>query len=56
MHLLTWILIGTLIGWGTGKSLKGNGYGPFKDVFLGPWGFARLSFVRFPGSLYAAGN
>lgn len=35
MNLLTWILVGTLIGWGTGKLLKGEGYGPLMDVFIG---------------------
>ncbi len=35
MHLLTWILIGSLIGWGAGRALKGNGYGPFMDIFMG---------------------
>jgi uncharacterized membrane protein YeaQ/YmgE (transglycosylase-associated protein family) len=35
MHLLTWILVGAAIGWGTGKAIHGNGYGPFRDVVLG---------------------
>lgn len=35
MNLLTWILVGTLIGWGTGRLLKGDGYGPLMDVLMG---------------------
>ena len=35
MNLLTWILVGTLIGWGTGRLLKGEGYGPLMDIFMG---------------------
>lgn len=35
MNLLTWILVGTLIGWGTGRLLKGDGYGPLMDMFMG---------------------
>jgi uncharacterized membrane protein YeaQ/YmgE (transglycosylase-associated protein family) len=38
MHLLTWILVGAAIGWGTGKAIHGNGYGPFRDVVLGMGG------------------
>jgi uncharacterized membrane protein YeaQ/YmgE (transglycosylase-associated protein family) len=38
MHLLTWILVGTAIGWGTGKILKGRGYGPLMDIFMGAAG------------------
>jgi len=35
MYLLTWIFIGVLVGWGAGRILKGNGYGPFMDVAMG---------------------
>ena len=35
MHLLTWILVGAAIGWGTGKILKGQGYGPLMDALMG---------------------
>jgi uncharacterized membrane protein YeaQ/YmgE (transglycosylase-associated protein family) len=35
MHLLTWILVGGVVGWGTGRILEGNGYGPFRDVVMG---------------------
>lgn len=35
MNLFIWILVGTLIGWGTGRLLKGEGYGPLMDIFMG---------------------
>jgi uncharacterized membrane protein YeaQ/YmgE (transglycosylase-associated protein family) len=35
MNLLIYILVGTLIGWGTGRLLKGEAYGPLMDVFIG---------------------
>ena len=35
MYLLAWIFIGVLVGWGAGRILKGNGYGPFMDVAMG---------------------
>jgi len=38
MDVLTWILVGTAIGWGTGKILKGEGYGPIMDGFMGASG------------------
>ncbi|HEX2697980.1 MAG TPA: hypothetical protein VHM28_09745 [Anaerolineales bacterium] len=28
MNLLTWIVIGAVVGWGAGKVFQGNGYGP----------------------------
>jgi uncharacterized membrane protein YeaQ/YmgE (transglycosylase-associated protein family) len=38
MDVFTWILVGTAIGWGTGKILKGEGYGPIMDGFMGASG------------------
>ncbi len=35
MVLFAWIFIGVLVGWGPGRSLDGNGYGPFIDVVMG---------------------
>lgn len=35
MHLLTWVLVGAALGWGTGKILKGQGYGPLMDALMG---------------------
>jgi uncharacterized membrane protein YeaQ/YmgE (transglycosylase-associated protein family) len=35
MYVLAWIFIGVLVGWGAGRLLEGNGYGPLMDVVLG---------------------
>ncbi len=35
MYLFAWIFIGILVGWGAGRLLEGNGYGPFVDVAMG---------------------
>ena len=38
MYLLAWIVIGAVVGWGTGKVFQGNGYGPFMDILMGVGG------------------
>jgi uncharacterized membrane protein YeaQ/YmgE (transglycosylase-associated protein family) len=38
MYLMLWILIGVVVGWLAGKSLKGNGYGRSMDVVMGAGG------------------
>jgi uncharacterized membrane protein YeaQ/YmgE (transglycosylase-associated protein family) len=35
MYLLAWIVIGAVVGWGTGRVFQGNGYGPFMDILMG---------------------
>jgi uncharacterized membrane protein YeaQ/YmgE (transglycosylase-associated protein family) len=35
MHLLAWVGIGAVVGWGAGRILQGNGYGPFMDILMG---------------------
>lgn len=35
MHLLAWVGIGAVVGWGAGRVFQGNGYGPFMDVLMG---------------------
>lgn len=45
MYLLAWILVGTAVGWGTGKVLKGNGYGPFMDIAMGIGGAVTGGFL-----------
>jgi uncharacterized membrane protein YeaQ/YmgE (transglycosylase-associated protein family) len=35
MYLLAWVFIGLLVGWGAGRILEGNGYGPFMDLAMG---------------------
>ena len=38
MYLLAWIVIGAVVGWGTGRVFQGNGYGPFMDILMGVGG------------------
>jgi uncharacterized membrane protein YeaQ/YmgE (transglycosylase-associated protein family) len=38
MYLLAWIVIGAVVGWGTGRVFHGNGYGPFMDILMGVGG------------------
>jgi len=45
MYLLAWILIGAVVGWGTGRVLQGNGYGPFMDTLMGVGGAVGGGFV-----------
>jgi uncharacterized membrane protein YeaQ/YmgE (transglycosylase-associated protein family) len=35
MYLLTWIVIGALVGWGAGRVFQGNGHGPLMDALMG---------------------
>ena len=35
MYLLSWIIVGMVAGWASGKILKGNGYGAFMDITMG---------------------
>ena len=38
MHLIAWILVGAVVGWGAGRVFQGNGYGPFMDILMGVGG------------------
>jgi uncharacterized membrane protein YeaQ/YmgE (transglycosylase-associated protein family) len=35
MYFLSWIIVGLVVGWLSGKILSGNGYGPFMDIVMG---------------------
>lgn len=35
MHLLAWVGIGAVVGWGVGRVFQGNGYGPLMDILMG---------------------
>jgi uncharacterized membrane protein YeaQ/YmgE (transglycosylase-associated protein family) len=35
MYLFAWVVIGAVVGWGAGRVLEGNGYGPLMDTLLG---------------------
>jgi uncharacterized membrane protein YeaQ/YmgE (transglycosylase-associated protein family) len=45
MHLLTWILVGVVVGWGAGRRLQANGYGPFMDLSMGVGGAVLGGFM-----------
>jgi uncharacterized membrane protein YeaQ/YmgE (transglycosylase-associated protein family) len=45
MFLLAWILIGVLVAWGAGRSLEGNGHGPFLDLVMGIGGAVAGGFL-----------
>jgi uncharacterized membrane protein YeaQ/YmgE (transglycosylase-associated protein family) len=45
MYLLAWIFIGAVVGWGAGRGLQGNGYGPFMDIAMGVSGAVAGGFL-----------
>lgn len=55
MHFLLWIIVGSVAGWLTGRNLRGYGYGPLIDAFMGiagalVGGFSMRS-AGLPGSI-----
>ncbi|MBV9182553.1 MAG: GlsB/YeaQ/YmgE family stress response membrane protein [Acidobacteria bacterium] len=59
MHLLSWIVVGLIAGWATGKIMRGSGYGPFMDVVIGivgamvgGWMMRALGFQGQGGLIY----
>jgi len=55
MHFLLWIIVGAVVGWLTGRNLRGYGYGPLIDSFMGiagamVGGFS-MRFAGFSGSI-----
>ncbi|MGB7847378.1 MAG: hypothetical protein WBL63_17320 [Candidatus Acidiferrum sp.] len=45
MYLLAWIFIGVVVGWGAGRDLPGNGYGPLIDLAMGIGGALAGGFL-----------
>jgi uncharacterized membrane protein YeaQ/YmgE (transglycosylase-associated protein family) len=35
MHILYWLVVGLIAGWGAGQIMKGGGYGVIVDIILG---------------------
>lgn len=35
MNIISWIIVGLIAGWATGKIMKGSGYSFFLDIVLG---------------------
>jgi uncharacterized membrane protein YeaQ/YmgE (transglycosylase-associated protein family) len=57
MYLLAWISIGALVGWGAGRILVGNSYGPFMDIALGAAGAVGGGYIlRSAGFQGSGGN
>jgi len=57
MYLLAWIVIGAVVGWGTGRVFQGNGYGPFMDILMGIGGaVAGGSLMRSAGFVVYGGT
>jgi uncharacterized membrane protein YeaQ/YmgE (transglycosylase-associated protein family) len=60
MGIISWIVIGLLAGWATGKIMKGAGYGFWADMLLGLCGslagrfvFGLLGLSRYGGFIYS---
>ena len=52
MYILSWIVLGGVAGWVTGRVLKGNQYGPWVDIIMGVAGGLGGGFLiqyGFPG-------
>jgi len=45
MYVLAWILVGAVVGWGSGRVFQGNGYGPFMDTLMGVGGAVAGGFL-----------
>jgi len=49
MYLLAWIVVGAVVGWGSGKvfqgSGNGHGHGPLMDILMGAGGGVVGGFV-----------
>jgi len=61
MYVLAWIVIGAVVGWGTGRAFQGNGYGPFMDILMGAGGgvvgglvMRSAGFVGYGGTVITA--
>lgn len=52
MYIFSWIILGAVAGWVTGRVLKGSQYGPWVDIIMGIAGGLGGGFLtqyRFPG-------
>ncbi len=56
MYILSWIAIGVVAGWLTGKLLIGNGYGPILDIVMGIAGAVGGGFIMRLASSPAHGG
>jgi uncharacterized membrane protein YeaQ/YmgE (transglycosylase-associated protein family) len=56
MGILSWILVGLVAGWLTGKIMKGSGYGFFVDILLGIAGGLLGGFIARHLGLASSGG
>jgi len=56
MHLLAWVVIGAVVGWGAGRVLQGNGYGPLMDTLMGIGGAVVGGFAMSSAGLGGYGG
>jgi uncharacterized membrane protein YeaQ/YmgE (transglycosylase-associated protein family) len=56
MYILTWVAIGFVAGWLTGKLVVGNGYGPIVDMVMGIAGAVGGGFLMRLASSPAHGG
>jgi uncharacterized membrane protein YeaQ/YmgE (transglycosylase-associated protein family) len=56
MYILSWIVIGLVAGWLTGKLVLGNGYGPILDIVMGIAGALGGGFIMRLASSPAHGG
>lgn len=56
MYLLAGILIGLIVGWGTGRLLKGHGYGPLMDLAMGVGGAISGGFAMRSANIQGVGG
>jgi uncharacterized membrane protein YeaQ/YmgE (transglycosylase-associated protein family) len=45
MYLISWITVGLVVGWLSGRALKGYGYGPLMDLGMGACGAVAGGFL-----------
>jgi uncharacterized membrane protein YeaQ/YmgE (transglycosylase-associated protein family) len=56
MYLVVWIFIGVLVGWGAGRILVGNSYGPFMDIAMGIAGAVGCGYFMRSAGFQGAGG
>jgi uncharacterized membrane protein YeaQ/YmgE (transglycosylase-associated protein family) len=54
--LIWWIIVGLIAGWGAGKIMKGQGYGPLTDIVLGMVGAIVGGWIFNALGIYPAGG
>lgn len=50
MYFLSWIIVGLITGWLTGKMVREGGYGPIPNIVMGVAGAVAGGFAALPAS------